>query len=69
MSTTTDTSMMQFTQAPLTQYMLYVDRSKTAFLCECGCNVFHRVTDNKRPDELTYECNACREWYAAERDE
>lgn len=46
------------------QSLLYVGGNKTAFRCECGCNVFHRVTDSERPGKVIYKCNACGMWYS-----
>ncbi len=50
--------------------MLYVAGSKTAFRCECGCNVFRKVED-KHP--ATYECNSCdaryTDWSGVNDDE
>lgn len=33
------------------------------FVCNCGCNVFHKP-DDKRLN--IYECNACGTWYQGE---
>ena len=40
--------------------LLYVSGSKTAFRCECGCNVFQKLGDSR------YECNACKLAYTGE---
>jgi hypothetical protein len=40
--------------------LLYIAGSKTAFRCECGCNVFYRIPgENKK-----FECNGCRNVYS-----
>jgi len=44
--------------------MLYVGGSKTAFRCECGCNVMHKETDDKG---LYYICNGCSNEYRGEK--
>jgi hypothetical protein len=43
------------------QVMIYLNGSKTAFRCECGCNVFMRVVVNETRTD--YECNGCRITY------
>ena len=45
--------------------MLYVDGSKTAFRCACGCNVFQRIVEDGRDK---FECNSCHDTYIGEKE-
>lgn len=40
--------------------MIYLDGSKNAFRCHCGCNVFYKGLDENGP---YFECNACNDKY------
>ena len=40
--------------------MLYIGGSKRSFRCECGCNVFHQLSEDR------WACNACEAEYTTE---
>jgi hypothetical protein len=45
--------------------LLYVGGSKIAFRCECGANVFRKISEKPR----RYRCNGCGQTYTAGVDE
>ena len=45
--------------------LLRVGGSEISFRCHCGCNVFRKVSEMP----LKYECNACGDWYIAEKED
>lgn len=48
------------------QAMLYLNGSKYAFRCHCGCNVFFKGRDDEGP---YYECNSCNDQYREDKGE
>lgn len=47
----------------MTDSMIYLNgRDKPSYRCQCGCNVFHEVGREAKPNEpvvILYNCNAC----------